>query len=306
MDACFSLGKSQIDRIVRGSSCKVSIEVYYGPNGSTCGLAYNKLLGKTLIEATRNGSSPQLCLTVRTKPDPRFVFLFGGEPECSPHVFQVQDSLKQPVFICKNWLIPLKSDKEQSSKERKGWSIIIHNLSGSPVAMTSMVTPFVPSPGSDRVTRSNPGAWLILRPGCGTWKLWGRPEAWRESSFNDALRYRFDLFHDDINTTNATNTVATSTISTKHRGKFIMDKITNVATPSITPQSSGDFGLRTSMSLSNSRVGSGSRSDFSRMEVEVGVHHMTCTEDATSFVALAAAMNLSVDSCLSFSRKLRK
>ncbi|KAL5056575.1 hypothetical protein RYX36_037257, partial [Vicia faba] len=34
-----------------------------------------------------------------------------------------------------------------------------------------MVTPFVPSPGSNWVKKSNPGAWLILRPGRdGTWK----------------------------------------------------------------------------------------------------------------------------------------
>ncbi|GMJ12627.1 hypothetical protein like AT3G19680 [Hibiscus trionum] len=379
--ACFSLCKSQIDGIVKGSSCKVSIEVYSGPNGSTCGLAYKKLLGKVKVpldlrgaesrpcvvhngwiaigrnRSNKNGSSSQLSLTVRTEPDPRFVFQFGGEPECSPQVFQVQGSLKQAVFTCnfgfrnsidrnlgsrsslsesrtsRNWLPSLKSGKDQSSKERKGWSITIHSLSGSPVAMASMVTPFVPSPGSDRVTRSNPGAWLILRPGCGTWKPWGRLEAWRESGFTDALGYRFDLFHDDIAATNATTTVATSTISTKHGGKFTMDTTTNVATPSITPQSSGDFGSGTTGSCSGSRPGSGSGSDFapilspqksfrpggfvmsstvggegrsSKPEVEVGVHHVTCTEDAAAFVALAAAMDLSMDACLSFSRKLRK
>ncbi|KAK8626610.1 hypothetical protein V6N13_134247 [Hibiscus sabdariffa] len=380
--ACFTLCKSQIDRIVRGSSCKVSVKVYSAPNGSTCGLDCKKLLGKVTVpldllgaetrpcvvhngwialgrkRSNEKGSSSQLSLTVRTEPDPRFVFQFGGEPECSPQVFQVQGSLKQAVFTCnfgfrnscdrnlgsrsslsesktsRNWLPSLKSGKDQSSKERKGWSITIHSLSGSPVAMASMVTPFVPSPGSDRVTRSNPGAWLILRPGCGTWKPWGRLEAWRESGFTDALGYRFDLFHDDIPATNATTTIATSTISTKHGGKFTMDTTTNVTTPSITPQSSGDFGSGTG-SRSGSRNGSGSGSEFgfgaaispqkwfrpggfvmsstvegegrsSKPEVEVGVQHVTCTEDAAAFVALAAAMDLSMDACLSFSGKLRK
>ncbi|GMI74390.1 hypothetical protein like AT3G19680 [Hibiscus trionum] len=381
--ACFSLGESQIDRFLRDSSCNVSIEVYAGPDGSTCGLAYNKLLGKVSVpldlrgaesrpcvvhngwiglgrnRSNKNGSSPQLSLTVRTEPDPRFVFQFGGEPECSPQVFQVQGSLKQAVFTCKfgfrnssdrnlgsisslpesktsrNWLPCLKSNKDHFCKERKGWSITIHNLSGSPVAMASMVTPFVPSPGSDRVTRSNPGAWLILRPECGTWKPWGRLEAWRESGITDALGYRFDLFHDGIAATNATTTVVTSTISTKHGGKFTMDTTSNVgvATPTISPQSSGDFGSGTSRS--GSRQGSGSGSDFgfvasvspqkafrgggfvmsstvegvgksSKPGVEVGVQHVTCTEDAAAFVALAAAMDLSMDACLSFSRKLRK
>ncbi|TYI37949.1 hypothetical protein ES332_A03G251500v1 [Gossypium tomentosum] len=373
--ACFSLSKSQIDNIVSkwGSSYKVSIEVYAGGSGSgsTCGLSSGKLLGKVSVPLDlrgaesrpcvahngwvtigRNGSSLQLCLTVRTERDPRFVFQFGGEPECSPQVFQVQGSVKQAVFTCKfgfrntsdrnlgsrsslseskaprKWLPSLKTDKDQPSKERKGWSITIHNLTGSPVAMASMVTPFVPSPGSDRVTKSNPGAWLILRPGCGTWKPWGRLEAWREPSFTDAIGFRFDLFHDDITTAaSVTSTVASSTINTKLGGKFTMDMTTSLSTPSISPQSSGDFG---SGSRSGSRPGSGSGSDFgfspqnqfrggfvmsstvegtgkcSKPEVEVGVHHVTCTEDAAAFVALAAAMDLSMDACRSFNQKLRK
>lgn len=44
----------------------------------------------------------------------------------------------------------------------------------------------------------------------------------------------------------------------------------------------------------------------SKPEVEVGVHHVTCTEDAAAFVALAAAMDLSMDACRSFNQKLRK
>ena len=44
----------------------------------------------------------------------------------------------------------------------------------------------------------------------------------------------------------------------------------------------------------------------SKPEVEVGVQHVTCTEDAAAFVALAAAMDLSMDACRSFSQKLRK
>ncbi|TYH31898.1 hypothetical protein ES288_A01G208500v1 [Gossypium darwinii] len=379
--ACFSLSKFQVDRIISkgGSSYKLSIEVYADPDGSTCGLASGKLLGKVTVpldlrgaesrpsvahngwvdigrnKSNKNGSSAQLFLTIRTEPDPRFVFQFGGEPECSPQVFQVQGSVKQAVFTCnfgfrsssdrnlgsrtslpesntsRNWLPSLKTDKDQSAKERKGWSITVHDLSGSPVAMASMVTPFVPSPGSDRVSRSNPGAWSILRPECGTWKPWGRLEAWREPGFTDALGYRFDLFHDDIVATGTTTTVASSTLSTKLGGKFTMDMTTNISTPSISPQSSCDLG---SGSRPGSRPGSGSGSDFgfglplspqsmyrggfvmsstvegvgkcSKPEVEVGVKHVTCTEDAAAFVALAAAMDLSMDACQSFSQKLRK
>jgi hypothetical protein len=44
----------------------------------------------------------------------------------------------------------------------------------------------------------------------------------------------------------------------------------------------------------------------SKPEVEIGVQHVNCTEDAAAFVALAAAVDLSVDACKSFTRKLRK
>lgn len=305
-----------------------------------------------------NGSSSsQLHLTVRAEPDPRFVFQFGGDPECSPQVFQVQGSVKQAVFTCKfgfrhqtvdrgsvsrsiSWpltsdddktaltcLPSFGSDKDPTSKERKGWSVTIHDLSGSPVAMASMVTPFVPSPGSDRVSRSNPGAWLILRPGNCTWKPWGRLEAWREPGNSDAIGYRFDLLHDA--TSAATTTLVNSTISSKKGGKFTIDTTTSLAsTPVHSPHSSCDFGSG-SWPTPGSRPGSGSGSDFmfcnwmyrgfvmsstvegvgkkrSKPEVEIGVQHVTCTEDAAVYVALAAAMDLSMDACKLFSQKLRK
>lgn len=43
----------------------------------------------------------QLHSSVKVEPDPRFVFRFDGEPECSPQVFQVNGNLRQPVFTCK-------------------------------------------------------------------------------------------------------------------------------------------------------------------------------------------------------------
>lgn len=231
----------------------------------------------------------------------------------------------------RNWLPSFGGEKDQCSKERKGWSITIHDLSGSPVAMASMVTPFVPSPGSDRVSRSNPGAWLILRPGNCTWKPWGRLEAWRELGNSDLLGYRFDLLHDAITSTSSNTTVANSTLSSSKGGKFTIDTTTTLPpTPVNSPHSSCDFGSG-SWSGSGSRPGSGSGSDFafctwpqfmyrgfvmsatvegvgkcSKPEVEIGVQHVTCTEDAAAFVALAAAMDLSMDACRLFSQKLRK
>lgn len=213
-----------------------------------------------------------------------------------------------------------KEQQQQPIKERKGWSITVHDLSGSPVAAASMVTPFVASPGTDKVSKSNPGAWLILRPGHGTWKPWGRLEAWRER--NGDLGYRFELIPDgSIDTI----TLANSTISTKNGGKFSIDIATG-ATPMTSPNSSFDFSSGSgsgSGSEPGSNSGSGSWAHLlyrgfvmsstvegngkcSKPEVEVGVQHVTCTEDAAAFVALSAALDLSMDACRSFSRKLRK
>ncbi|CAK9167876.1 unnamed protein product [Ilex paraguariensis] len=368
--ACFNMNKFEFAKLVEKSSSRekptcLKIEIYTGRRGNTCGLNCGKLLGCVSVPldnlkgvenrgcVIQNGwvkvggtvkesssAAAELHLNVRAEPDPRFVFQFDGEPECSPQVFQVNGNVRQPVFTCKfgfrnsgerdfrsrsslsepstskSWLSSFTSDKEQPVNERKGWSLTVHDLSGSPVAVASMVTPFVPSPGTDRVRKSNPGAWLILRPSQGTWKPWGRLEAWREHSGGHHLGYRFELLPEGgIDTINLAN----STISTKNGGKFTID-ITTGASPMTSPSTSYDF---ESGSGSGSESGSGSWAQLlyrgfvmsstvegagrcSKPEVEVGVQHVTCTEDAAAFVALAAAMDLSMDACRLFSHKLRK
>ncbi|XP_062232860.1 uncharacterized protein LOC133930208 [Phragmites australis] len=53
----------------------------------------------------------------------------------------------------------------------------MHDLSDSPVAMVSMVTTFMPWPRTNRVSRSNPGAWLVLRlAGDSAWEPMGSPQ----------------------------------------------------------------------------------------------------------------------------------
>ncbi|KAF5733239.1 hypothetical protein HS088_TW17G00781 [Tripterygium wilfordii] len=362
--ACFTLDETQIESysVPSKNPPKLKIDIFKGSEGMSSGLVTDGQLfgrvsvtlgdlreaetrmrvlhnGWVAIGGGKKGSLAEFYLRVRAEPDPRFVFQFGGEPECSPQVFQVQGNTRQAVFTSKfsscrnagdrnlgtmtsmsehgtprNWLPSLGSNKDQ--KERKGWSITIHDLSGSPVAMASMVTPFVPSPRSDRVSKSNPGAWLILRPGHGTWTSWGRLEAWRDNSHSDAVCYRFDPLHDTATPT----TVASSTINAKTGGKFTIDTSSSEATPVNSPHSSCDFG---------SGSGSWSSSDFgllpqvlyrgfvmsssvegvgkcSKPEVEVGVQHVTCREDAAAFVALGAAMDLSMHACKSFSHRLRK
>ncbi|XP_013720643.2 uncharacterized protein LOC106424433 [Brassica napus] len=196
--------------------------------------------------------------------------------------------------------------------------------------MASMVTPFVPSPGSNHVSRSSPGAWLILRPDGYTMKPWGRLEAWREPGISDFLGYRFERFQDNI----ATVISSSSSISTKLGGSFAIDgTITTAATVTAASLtlSDGSFDLSSGLSTRSSRTGSECGSDFgflqpqaqhnfgfvmsttvegvekqSKPKVEVGVKHVTCLEDAAAHVALAAAVDLSMDACRLFTHKIRK
>ncbi|CAA0806756.1 Protein of unknown function (DUF1005 [Striga hermonthica] len=376
--ACFALKRSELEKLAEKSSknwcLRVEVRRRSGGGGGFCGFVGGgggrggKLLGCVLVQldlksvlenlgsncsracvvqngwVSVGGADAKLHMNVRAEPDPRFVFRFDGEPECSPQVFQVNGNVKQPVFTCKfgfrnsgervlrsrsalsepstsssSCFTPgkskSKSDDQRSTRERKGWSITIHDLQGSPVAAASMVTPFVPSPGSDRVSRSSPGAWLILRPGQATWQPWGRLEAWRDGP---RLGYRFDLVPDGGSVD--TIPLASSTVDAKAGGKLSID-VTTGHTPLASPNSSFDFGSGSgSGSGSSSDSGSGSwahllyrgfvmSSTVGRQggpEVEVGAPHVTCTEDAAVFVALAAAMDLSVDACRSFSERLRK
>ncbi|KAK8948704.1 hypothetical protein KSP39_PZI006145 [Platanthera zijinensis] len=406
---------------------ELTVTVYAGRTGTTCGVSAASLLGRVRVavdlakEAAAvkpaviksgwvrvtggGGRLPAtLHLVVRSEPDPRFVFHFGGEPECSPVVFLIgggncltrNGCLRQPAFSCrfsldrrrisgssssgtvfalpKAWFdaamagrsggsirrvnpagrigvfslerggaaldgdfcsviqgtagsdganatgcrlisrcpaasIPsdssssghgrskLKSllppfiihrsrNRSRRREQRKGWSVTIHDLSGSPVAVASMITPFVPSPGSDRVSRANPGAWLILRPANSsstTWKPCGRLEAWRE--VGPALGYRFDLAIDSGPTA------------------FVP-----IAESSISFQKGGEFRIGGGEAAKGFVMGStvGREGRMSLPEVQLGAKHVACMGDAAVFVALAAAVDLSMDACQLFSRKLRK
>ncbi|KAK6158998.1 hypothetical protein DH2020_006312 [Rehmannia glutinosa] len=326
---------------LRSLSCKplvtLKISVFTGRMGRTCG----KLLGsvqvcinlghaQTRASLYENGwlklggsrePVASLHMTVRSEPEPRFVFQFGGEPECSPVVFQIQGNIRQPVFSCKfsaernnnrsrslpsdfninnrGWMRrTLSGDKDRVGRERKGWMIIVYDLSGSAIAAASMITPFVASPGSDRVSRSNPGAWLILRPNgvsISSWKPWGRLEAWRERGPVDGLGYKFEL----VTGTGVTSgiPIAEGTISVKKGGNFCIDS-----------SRKDSAGLSLLSSIRGFVMGSSVEGEgkVSKPVVQVGVQHVTCMADAALFVALSAAVDLSVDACRLFSHKLRK
>ncbi|XP_059302340.1 uncharacterized protein LOC132054315 [Lycium ferocissimum] len=331
--ACFSLNKTQLDKLVEKSrSLKIEIR------------ARKKLLGSVLVPLELKGlesngnkgvvitngwvlvggsSSAQLHMNVKVEHDPRFVFQFDGEPECSPQVFQVNGNVKQPVFTCK---FSFRNSSDRNSRSRLVYLLLIE-VDFVRISISFLLTVYlytrinvnVPSQGSNRVSRSNPGAWLILRPGHGTWKPWGRLEAWLESG--GELGYRFEIIPDGANDA---ITLASSTINAKNGGKFSIDISNGAATPMTSPNSSFDLCSGSgSGSDFGSAPGSGSWGQLlyrgfvmsstvegygkcSKPEVVVGVQHVNCSEDAAAFVALAAAMDLSIDACRSFSQKLRK
>lgn len=214
----------------------------------------------------------------------------------------------QQSSVSKRFLKSINSLRDRNGKERKGWSITIHDLSGSPVAVASMVTPFVASPNSDRVGRTNPGSWVILRPGDGTLKPWARLEAWRERTTLDSLCLRFQLVtesHDPSGTSGIV--LAESSLSSANGGKFIIDLGSAGTSTSVSPRTSDDFGVGiwpfNGFVMSVAVEGEGR---CSKPEVEVSVQHIGCLEDAAAFVAVAAAVDLSMDACRLFSHKLRK
>lgn len=122
---CFNFSKSELVKFVeksnvRGNPSCLKIEIYGGKVGF--GYGSKRLLGSVVVpldlKSLENighrgfvihngwvsvgcGSTAELNLNVRAEPDPRFVFQFDGEPECSPQVFQVNGNVKQPVFTCK-------------------------------------------------------------------------------------------------------------------------------------------------------------------------------------------------------------
>lgn len=113
------------------------VSVHAGPKGSSCGVSASRALGRVRVAidvaraaagetvVARDGwvdvgkpaasSAPvaaasaraQIHMVVRAEPDPRYVFQFGGEPECGPIVYQVPGGAagggqqRQPVFTCR-------------------------------------------------------------------------------------------------------------------------------------------------------------------------------------------------------------
>ncbi|KAK1305226.1 hypothetical protein QJS10_CPB11g00022 [Acorus calamus] len=322
----------------QGPQSHLEITIYTGRQGSHCGVSSRKqqigmfrlevgpewkegkavmlhngwvALGKNRQESGKPG--PELHLRVKLDPDPRYVFQFEDETALSPQIAQLQGNVKQPIFTCKfsrdrrqsqldqrgnYWSIPNGgSDQDAERRERKGWKAIIHDLSGSAVAAAFMATPFVPSSGCDLVARSNPGAWLIARPdsmGPESWQPWGRLEAWREHGNRDSICCRLFL---QSEAHESGILVSEILISADKGGEFYIDMerqmVVNGETVSMGPVGGGF--------VMSCRVQGEGKS--SKPMVQLAMRHVTCVEDAAIFMALAAAVDLSIEACRPFRRK---
>ncbi|KAF5451862.1 hypothetical protein F2P56_026924 [Juglans regia] len=334
-----------------GTHASLEIVVFTGWKGSHCGVSIKRQqigsfklevgpewcegrpiilfngwigIGKNKQESGKSG--PELHLRVKLDPDPRYVFQFEDVTRLSPQIVQLQGSIKQPIFSCKfsrdrvPQVDPLStywsgstdsSDQEMERRERKGWKVKIHDLSGSAVAAAFITTPFVPSTGCDWVARSNPGAWLIVRPDVcrpESWQPWGKLEAWRERGIRDSVCCRFRLISDDQE--GGELLISEIFINAEKGGEFFIDtdrQMRAAATPIPSPQSSGDFaalGPVVGGFVMKCRVqGEGKRS---KPLVQLALRHVTCVEDAAIFMALAAAVDLSIEACRPFRRKIMR
>ncbi|MQL70808.1 hypothetical protein Taro_003109 [Colocasia esculenta] len=284
-------------------------------------------LGKN--RQAKRKQEPELHLRVKLDPDPRYVFQFEDETALSPLIVQLQGTIKQPIFSCKfsrerrvsqldlmsYWSnSDGNTDHDTERRERRGWRVMIHDLSGSAVAAAFMATPFVPSTGSDRVARSNPGAWLILRPDPvgppESWHPWGRLEAWRESGGRGSVCCRLHLLPDGQESGVLVSEIL---INTDKGGEFFidMDRQTPVGTPVPCMDGNSQDHLGTSFHgavaggfVMNCKVQGEGKS--SKPLVQLAMRHVTCVEDAAIFMALAAAVDLSIEACRPFRRKPKK
>ncbi|KAK6919831.1 Protein of unknown function DUF1005 [Dillenia turbinata] len=281
-------------------------------------------IGKNKQESGKPGA--ELHLRVKLDPDPRYVFQFEDVTTSSPQIVQLQGTIKQPIFSCKfsrdriPQTDPLStywanstdnSEQETERRERKGWKVKIHDLSGSAVAAAFITTPFVPSTGCDWVAKSNPGAWLIARPDAcipESWQPWGKLEAWRERGVRDSICCRFHLLSEGQEAGELL--MSEIFINADKGGEFFIDtdrQVRTASTPIPSPKSSGDYsalGPVVGGFVMSCRVQGEGKS--SKPLVQLAMRHITCVEDAAIFMALAAAVDLSIEACRPFHRKFRR
>ncbi|KAL7083492.1 hypothetical protein ACP275_14G166600 [Erythranthe tilingii] len=266
----------------------------------------------------KTGIGADFHLRVKLEPDPRYVFRFEDETKLSPQIVQLQGSTKQPIFSCKfsgdrgsegdPLISTFRSNSSNGShtdaekRERKGWKVKIHDLSGSAIAAAFITTPFVPSTGCDWVAKSNPGAWLIVHPDPyrpNSWQPWGKLEAWRQRTGiarEDSIFFRFHLLSDG----NKELLMSEVSINAEKGGEFLIDSDRPAEEGAEAPMGpTEEVGFVMSCRMRGEGM-------CSEPVVQLAVKHVTCVEDAAIFMALAAAVDLSVEACRPFRRRVRK
>lgn len=281
----------------------------------------------------------ELHLKVKVEADPRYVFQFEDEVALNPQVVQLHGRARQPIFSCKfirdvrrasqtdhlggqYWSSSGSGEEKEMvgrRRERKGWKVAIHDLSGSAVAAAFMATPFVPATGCDTVARSNPGAWLIVRAdttgSSESWQPWGRLEAWRECAQagkeKDTVCLRLHLLPERRD---ACVLVSETPLSCDKGGEFFIDMDRQSVPPDDTGTADTSSSSYCAASIGESCAGGGfvmscmvqgeAASISSPPLVQLAARHVTCMEDAAMFLALAAAVDLSVKACRPFRSKL--
>ena len=149
--------------------------------------------------------------------------------------------------------------------------------------------------------------------GVDTWKLWGRMEGWREQGGKDYIGCRFQLIAELGGVAWVSNEIVFSEtrINAHKGGEFLIDtsKVTISEYPIPSPHSSGDFAFNFGLQLLGGFVmnchaqGEGKSS---KPMVQLAMRHITCVEEAAFFMSLSATVDLSIESCKLFSRKLRR
>lgn len=140
---------------------------------------------------------------------------------------------------------------------------------------------------------------LLYRYSLSSWKPWGRLEAWRETGQVDGLGYRFELVTE--NGPACGIPISEGTMSVKKGGRFCIDSSHQVAVR----DNSGicPYPPIKGFVMAATVEGEGKPS---KPSVQVGAQHVKCMSDVALFIALSAAIDLSMDACQLFSRKLRK
>ncbi|KAG8491515.1 hypothetical protein CXB51_014894 [Gossypium anomalum] len=157
--------------------------------------------------------------------------------------------------------------RRKRNARKEGCMIMIYDLSSSPITAASMITPFVPSPSSDRVSRSNLGAWLIFHPNSFSVNIW-KPSG-----------YKFELIASQHGSNNGIPIVEAS-ISVKNDNGVLKSPVK---------------GFVKGLSVEG-------EGKVNKPVVQVEIHHVICMADDALFVALSTAIDLSmIASC-----KLRK